>query len=230
MQKNITAVTAFYDRIAEEYNQQLTPSDKQVRRVVSGIFRQYIPRGNVLDFGGGTGLDLPWLLAGDYRVFFLEPSGNMRTVAKKTVNVIAGINQPVFVEENTDFRDWSSGNLPVREKMKGVLADFAVLNCIEEPAVFFEKIALVCERHCYIVACVIDARPHILLKNHPVKAVLRGFLSGELITRHVFNGASHETHIHFQKRFRIAYRRHFDFIAYLPVVASDFALLILSKK
>ncbi|HEY6082800.1 MAG TPA: hypothetical protein VIU45_05030 [Chitinophagaceae bacterium] len=230
MKKNSTAVTAFYDRIAEEYDHQLTASDKQVRRVVSGVFRQYIPRGNVLDFGGGTGLDLPWLLAGDYHVFFLEPSVNMRAIAKKAANVIAGINRPVFLEEHTDIRDWSSGSLPVLEKMNGVLADFAVLNCIAEPAIFFEKIALVCERHCYIVACVIDARPRVLLKNHPVKAVMRGFLNGEIITRHTFNGACHETHIHFQKRFRAAYRRHFDFIAHLPVAASDFALLILSKK
>ncbi len=230
MKKNRAAVTAFYDRIAEEYNRQLTPSDEQVRRVVNKVFRQYIPRGNVLDFGGGTGLDLPWLLARDYHVFFLEPSVNMRAVAKKSANAIAGINNPVFIEENTDISGWSPGCLPCREKMKGVLADFAVLNCIAEPAIFFEKIALVCERHCHVIACVIDARPRILLKKYPVKAVMRGFLNGELITRHVFEGARHETYIHFPQRFRAAYRLHFDFIAYLPVAASDFALLILSKK
>lgn len=229
MQKNIVPVTAFYDRIAAEYNRRMTASDKCVRQVVSRAFRQYIPAGNILDFGGGTGLDLPWLLDDDYRIFFLEPSDNMRAVAKRAA-AATGAKAPVFIEGNTDIHDWSGEHLPCLEKMDGVLANFAVLNCIKEPEVFFEKIALVCGRHCHIIACVLDARPRILLKKYPVNVVMRGFFKGMFVVRNAYEEIAHETYIHFLQRFRNASRHHFDFTAYLPVAASDFALLIFSKK
>ena len=96
--------------------------------------------------------------------------------------------------------------------------------------IFFEKIALVCGRHCHIIACVLDARPRILLKKYPVNAVMRGFFKGMFVVRNAYEEIAHETYIYFLQRFRNASRHHFDFIAYLPVAASDFALLILSKK
>ncbi|HXS36113.1 MAG TPA: methyltransferase domain-containing protein, partial [Flavipsychrobacter sp.] len=136
--KKIIACNSFYNIIADDYNSRLTESDNNVRKVVSLTFKRYVKEGNVLDFGGGTGLDLQWLQDSGYKVFFLEPSVNMRAVAKKnTLNHTA----IVFVENNTDFSKWSPEHLPFDGKVEGVLANFAVLNCIKNIDEFFSQVA-----------------------------------------------------------------------------------------
>ena len=55
---NIESVNSFYDAVAKDYDSHMTDNDKKARERVGQLFRQYVSKGNVLDFGGGTGLDL----------------------------------------------------------------------------------------------------------------------------------------------------------------------------
>ena len=71
-------IADFYDHIMEKKD-----SNKIVRGKVAEKFCDIVKEGNVLDFGGGTGLDLDWLTSKGYSVFFCEPSSGMR---EKAVN------------------------------------------------------------------------------------------------------------------------------------------------
>ncbi|TAN01839.1 MAG: methyltransferase domain-containing protein [Chitinophagaceae bacterium] len=230
IEKNhIVPVIDFYNEIAREYDQRLTEDDMRVRKIVGEVFRQYVPKGNVLDFGSGTGLDLYWLLKHEYRVYSLEPSVSMRTIAKNKSYSIR-IKDLFFLEENIDVNNWTENYLPCEEKMDGVLANFAVLNCIKDMTVFFERISLICENECLLIACILDARPHLWVKRYGIKNFIRGILRERITINNSYNGMVHKAYIHSLRRMRISFRHYFNFISYDPIEGSDFTLLILKKK
>ncbi len=225
--KKIITCNSFYDIIADDYNNRLTESDNKVRKVVSLTFKRYVKQGYVLDFGGGTGLDLPWLLEDGYSVFFLEPSVNMRSMAKKNLFKIAA---PTFVEDNTDFSKWSPARLPFNEKVEGVLANFAVLNCIKNIDEFFRQVALLCDHNCFLIATVIDSKREEIHDNNPIGNTIRNLFNKEEIIYSNYNGVGHKTFVHTLKQLKAASIENFNFISYTPVETSGFAVLILSKK
>src|SRR5438045_2580512 len=65
----------FYDAVAAMYNTQMSSdlSNDLVRQQVADYFVSVVKEKNVIDFGGGTGLDLKWLQERGYTVFFCEP-------------------------------------------------------------------------------------------------------------------------------------------------------------
>lgn len=220
--------TAFYNAIAGSYNSQMTESDNNVRKHVIKIFTNNIFRGNILDFGGGTGLDLPWLLSDMYKVYFLEPSSNMRLIAKKSVS--ENPRKPIFAEEMTDFQNWSGDHLPFNEKMNGILANFAVLNCIPDIECLFEKLSLIGDHNCYIQATVLDTRPLKIMRSHSLKVGIKLLFDKQLITLSNYKGVTQETYLHSIKKYKSAAIRYFNFISFTSIQSSHFALLILSKK
>ena len=220
--------TLFYNSVAKDYNSHQTKSDSYVRNYVMKKFLNNIPHGNILDFGGGTGLDLPWLLIPKYSVNFLEPSSNMRTLAR--VAVINNWQQPIFNEQNIDFHAWTPGAVPFEEKMNGILANFAVLNCIKDIDCLFEKMALVCDRDCKVVATVLDTRAMRMLKTHSLKVAVKRIFKRPLVTETKYNYAIQQTYLHTLSNYKSASRKHFNFISYTSIKASPFALLLLSKK
>ncbi len=118
-----------------------TDLDKAVRQKVSEIFSSNVQNATVVDFGGGTGLDLKWLAENNKKVFFCEPSKAMREIAISTFKKAAQ-GHVVFLQENaTDFREWQT-NPPFVEKADALLANFAVLNCIPNIELFFHNVAL----------------------------------------------------------------------------------------
>ncbi len=219
---------SYYDNIASVYNSHMTKSDDEVRKYVGKIFNENISGGNIMDFGGGTGLDLPWLLSDKYKVYFLEPSSKMRSIAEKSVSENARI--PFFIQENTDFNDWSENNLPLDEKINGVLANFAVLNCIPDIDRFFEKLSLICSDHCYIQATVLDTSPIKMIKTHSIRIAIKAFVNRELVTLNNYNGVTQEVHLHTIQKYKLAAKKYFKVISYTAIHSSQFALLILSTK
>lgn len=220
--------TSYYDALAKDYNSHMTKSDNDVRDYVIKIFNDNIQAGNILDFGGGTGLDLPLLVHGKYKVHFLEPSSNMRSIAKKSLS--ENIKAPFFVEKNIDFHNWSENNLPFGEKMKGILANFAVLNCIPDINCLFEKLSLICDSNCYIHATVLDSRPIKMIKTHSMKVAIKAILNKRLITLNTYNGITQEVYLHTMQKYKFAAKKYFNVISYTPIHSSPFALLILLKK
>ena len=220
--------TTFYNFVAKDYNSHQTKSDSYVRNYVMEKFLNNIPDGNILDFGGGTGLDLPWLLTPKYSVNFLEPSSNMRSLAK--VAVINNWQQPIFNEQNIDFHAWTPGALPFEEKMNGILANFAVLNCIKDINCLFEKLALVCESNCGVIATVLDTRAVRMLKTHSLKVAVKRFFKRPLVTETKYNCVTQQIYLHTLSNYKSAFCNYFNFISYTSIKASPFALLTLSKK
>ena len=69
----------YYNAIANEYNDMVdTDADRIVREKVANKFCSIVKASVVLDFGGGTGLDLEWLASNNHTIFFCEPSAGMR--------------------------------------------------------------------------------------------------------------------------------------------------------
>jgi len=217
---------AFYDAVASDYNSHMTENDRRAREIIRNQFTAIVSPGNVMDFGGGTGLDLPWLTANNnYRVFFLETSANMRAVAKQQHG-----NDVNFIENTIDFNDWSPMHLPVKEKMDGILANFAVLNSIQNMDSFFEKMALICNSGCKLFLTVLDSRLPIIIKKYPFKTWLTYVMQRRLAITNRYNNITHTTYIHSLSVLKAASAGQFNFISYKPIAFSNFVLLILSKK
>ena len=100
---------AFFDEFAKNYNSILEQnnSNKIIRQRVAEKFCNSVEPGLVLDFGGGTGLDLSWLTGNEFKIFFCEPSSRMRQHAINYNNNILHSNDIVFLDNaKTDFSLW----------------------------------------------------------------------------------------------------------------------------
>lgn len=205
----------------------MTGSDKRARQIVAKLFMENVPSGNVLDFGGGTGLDISWLNHNNYYIYFIEPSIGMREVAKeKNSSIHSGLN---FIDKNVNFSDWEDGSLPFEEKMDGVLANFAVLNCIEDIQPFFEKISMIAGKSCKLIITIIDPRFKMILKNYSAISAFRILVTGKLNFSHKYKGIYHETYIHPLKSIRKASLKYFKIEKIMPLEFSTFTVLVFAK-
>lgn len=225
--KNVLPVVSFYDLHAADYNSRMSASDNKVRATARQHFSSYVEAGRVLDFGGGTGLDLLWLSEHYKQVFFLEPSMNMRVQAYKTAE---GCDNIMFVKDNIDFNKWDQDNMPFGEQVNGIMANFAVFNCIRNIDKLFEKLSLVCTSNGYIVATVLNTNLKSLLKNYSLKIALKSMLNQSIEIANNQKGAAHITYLHTKKQYKSAAEKHFKFIDCRPVADSNFAVIIFRKK
>lgn len=225
--KNILPVISFYDLHAADYNNHMSASDDRVRGAVRQYFSSYIQGGNVLDFGGGTGLDLLWLSEQYKQVFFIEPSMNMRAEACK---VAEGRSNISIVKDAIDFNKWSVNSLPFAEKADGIMANFAVFNCIKNIDGLFEKLALVCASNSYIVATVLNTNLKSLLKNYSLKLGVKSIFNRPIEIANNQKGIAHITYLHTKRQYMSASKKHFKLIDYCPVADSNFAVIILERN
>lgn len=225
----ILSSNSFYDLIAPEYNSYLqSEQNDRVRKHITRIFIATIPTGIVADFGAGTGLDTLWLTEYYLKVYFLEPSSQMRRMAK--ANLRKHENKILFVEENIEFNNWSLSNLPFAEKVDGILANFAVLNCIPDVSQLFEKIALICKPGGHIVATVLDVRWQALLKKHSLKALMLALIHKTPTIYSSYKGFGHTTYLHSIRDLKKFSGKYFYWKNYIEVKGSPFALMILKRK
>jgi hypothetical protein len=222
----------YYNIIADQYDDfMLGDSEQRVREMVSNEFMKTIPAGNILDFGGGTGQDLPWLLRHHgYHVFFFEPSYNMRSIAQKNISMCYDVDKPAFIGQNLPISNWTDGHLPTYEKMNGILANFAVLNCIPNIEEFFDKLSLICNSGCHVMATVLNASFAKMVTKYPLKTAMGALLSGRATIYNNYKGKGHATYLHTVKQFKAAAERHFVFDSCIPLKISDFALIKFVRK
>ncbi|MGN6569185.1 MAG: methyltransferase domain-containing protein [Flavipsychrobacter sp.] len=225
--KNILPVISFYDLHAADYNSRMSASDDNVRWAVRQYFSNYVQAGSVLDFGGGTGLDLLWLSEYYSQVIFIEPSMNMSAEAYK---ISEGRDNIIFVRGNIDFNKWDQDCMPFNGKVNGVMANFAVFNCIRNIDKLFEKLDLVCTSDGYIIAAVLNADLKSLLKNYSLKIALKSMLNRSIGIANNQKGVAHITYLHTKKQYKSASAKHFELIDYRPVANSNFAVIIFRKK
>jgi hypothetical protein len=152
----------------------------------------------------------------------------MRTLAKR--EAIAQLSKPDFVEQNIDFHNWRKTDLPFQEKMNGVLANFAVFNCVEDIKILFAKLSLICAANCKVVATVIDTSPAKLLESYSFAVAAKSLLNMRLITQNTFRETTQQTFLHTKAKYKFASRKYFKMISYIPVAGSHFAIIIFSKR
>ena len=134
---------AFYNEIANEYDTILyhDKTNAIIRRRVKEKLLDVVKHGIVLDFGGGTGLDLEWLIANKYQVIFCELSPGMRQIAIERVkNMLNAANILFLQNDKADFTQWSS-SLPFAIQLDAILSNFAAINCIGGIELLFANLA-----------------------------------------------------------------------------------------
>ncbi|MBY0425903.1 MAG: class I SAM-dependent methyltransferase [Cytophagales bacterium] len=132
----------YYDAVAKDYNELLESKAKNaiVRNRVAEYIQKVNPSGPILDFGGGTGMDLPWLSLLGQKIYFCEPSSGMRKEAELQKNTIQTTEIQILGTDSTDFTKWKKSS-PFDEGLGAILANFAVLNHIDNLKLLFENLA-----------------------------------------------------------------------------------------
>ncbi len=215
----------YYDGIAGEYNSMLDKdSDRLTREKVATRFLNIIHNGTILDFGGGTGLDLNWLSQNNNRIFFCEPSREMRKLAISYSEDLFCKNIIFLNDDASDFRQWNN-EVPFSEKADAVLANFAVLNCIPGIKLLFKILSLIMKPGGNMVALILTK------KNNNI----RDFLASIFYKRPVFTNIHYKDYqqtiyLYSIKQIVEASREYFDLCNTEVFKDSDFTLMHLKRK
>ena len=157
MDKDENTTIQFYNALAPTYNARMKSeaSNDIVRKQVADYFIKTVKGINVLDLGGGTGKDLRWLIESGYKVRFCEPAINMRNIAIDMNSHELKSERITFTNDyQSDFRNWTPETFDIQ--FDAVLANFAVLNSIDDLPLLFQKIAMVLKPGGHIVANILD--------------------------------------------------------------------------
>jgi len=144
---------SYHDQVAEEYNAVMDGHrpNEWIRQRVKEKFCSLVTPGKVLDFGGGTGLDLGWLTKEGYEVVFCEPSVGMRSHAIAFATHM-GLNVRFLEGAAADFTNWDSkGGL----KVDAILSNFGPLNYIPDLSSLFRSAAGIIRPGGYFVLLVL---------------------------------------------------------------------------
>jgi ubiquinone/menaquinone biosynthesis C-methylase UbiE len=216
----------YYDHIADKYNdiQINTSLHMKIREQVADLFKSIVKGGSVLDFGGGTGMDLPWLCEAGYQVFFYEPSQEMK---KNAINAIEkyNLNQHVnIIDSVTDGK--------LKNNIGSVLANFAVLNSIQNISSTFEYFSKILEPKGTIFILVIDTRLNKLLlsKKYFIKTLFKIIFNKSLTTSISHNSIRHCVYLHFIKDYRNASEKWFEIKKITPLGGYGFLLIQFCRK
>ncbi len=220
---------SYYNDIANEYNGMVDKSsDIAVRQKVAGIFSNIARDATVLDFGGGTGLDLIWLTDTN-KVFFCEPSNAMREIAIASSKNLINQNVIFLDEFATDFRQWNK-QLPFTEKVEAVLANFAVINCIPTIELLFRNLALLIKPEGNIIALVLSKTLNKKFASH-LRQILRSLIFKKPISINIQHQNHQQTvYIYSIKQIIKASKKYFNFCSSEALVNSGFILIHLKRK
>jgi SAM-dependent methyltransferase len=223
---------SYYNQIAAKYNSILEQEDANqiARRTVAEKFKRLVKTGTVLDFGGGTGLDLEWMARQNYSVIFCEPSIEMRKLAININKDSLRYNNITFLDERqVDYTKWCD-ETAFFQRFDGALANFAVLNCIPDLGILFENLARVIKPGGHMLALMLDNGMKKLLRSH-IYRTFRYLLFREPVTIQVrFNEHTQIVYIHTTKEIRIASGTYFSFCKREPLPGTGFILIHLIRK
>jgi len=222
----------YYDAIAAEYDGQLDDDEKNlyIRDRVTKKFLDLVNGPRVLDFGGGTGRDLGWLLGQQFQIVFCEPSQAMRKIARERItNEFPGSNIFFFEDEQADFRNWADV-FPFEHRMDAVLANFAVINCIPDIDSLFDKLAMALNPGGQVIALVLDDHFIRRFRSNP-RGTIGSFFSREPVKIFVhYKNHRQEVYIHSMRSIRNASGAKFDLISRSRLDGYGFRLIHLVRK
>ncbi len=223
---------SYYDEIADSYDDILSQKDvnKIVRQKVKEKFVSLLKSGWILDFGGGTGLDLEWLTANKYNILFCEPSVIMREKAIKYNENILHYNNIIFLgTDKTDFFTWSK-NLPFFQQVDGILSNFGVINCIPDIESLFNSLALVIKPGGHFIALFLDRPFKKMWKWHRRNAI-RSFLFSTPFIMYIWHKEHQQmVFVHSVGEIKKAASSFFHYVSHETWAESGFTLIHLVRK
>lgn len=222
IQQNVS----YYDEIAMQYDEILDRenSNRITREKVKAAFCALVPAGGVLDFGGGTGKDLPWLTGNGYRVIFCEPSVNMREKA-----ISLNYSGVIFLENNaSNFVTWETES-PFSEKVDAILANFAVINSIPDLRLLFKNLSMVIKPGGHLLMLVLNNTFQKRWRSHRVATILSLFTGSTLATDIQFNQRRQRVYLYTTRRIKKDALPYFYFRAY-HIKEPGFILMHFTRK
>lgn len=215
---------AFYDAISVEYDAMLEreQTNRIVRQKVAAKFMDVVKGGTILDFGGGTGLDMGWMSNQPYRIFFCEPSAGMREKAiRHNENTLQNERIHFLDDSKSDFTRWQQ-EIPFPDKVDGILSNFAVINSIQDIDLLFRNLSLVIKPRGHFFALVLNNDPtrsrSSLIRRKPAR------------TQVLYKQHRQLVYLHPEKRIRKAAAAWFDFCESETFDDPGFSLIHLIKK
>jgi SAM-dependent methyltransferase len=223
---------AFFDEFAKNYNSILEQknSNKIIRKRVAEKFCDLVKSGLVLDFGGGTGLDLSWLTENEFKVFFCEPSSGMRQHAINYNNNILHSRDIVFLDSaKTDFSLWNK-ELPFSQKVDAILSNFIVINNIQNIELLFKNLALISKPRAHLIALILDGRLEKTIRHHPLSAISSFIFQKPAAFQDKSRGQRRTVYIHSTHQIKRASKDYFNFYNQDFFSESGFVLIHLIRK
>ncbi|HEY0177850.1 MAG TPA: class I SAM-dependent methyltransferase [Pedobacter sp.] len=203
---------AFYNEISVEYDAILDKesSNEIVRKRVREKFTELVKPGHVLDFGGGTGRDLDWLIQHQYQVVFCEPSEGMRQKAIDRYKNSPSADRVTFLgNDQTDFTTWRE-QPPFSVKTDAILTDFAVINCIADIGLLFETFAQLIKPGGHLIVLMLNSR-YKKTWRWKLREQIRSFVSGKPAVIHVqYNNYRQIVHLYSLKHIKAAASASFE--------------------
>lgn len=221
---------SYYNAIAGKYDVMVNKnSDKTVRQKVAAKFSDIVKNSSVLDFGGGTGLDLEWLTKNNNKIFFCEPSKAMREIAISECKNLLNQNIIFLDDFAADFRQWHK-QLPVAGKIDAVLANFAVMNCIPGIKSLFKELSLIIKPGGNVIALILR-KDSMRIQGTNFKNVLGSaiFRVPQSINIHYQNHRQ-TVYIYSIKEIIKASKNDFIFCSNETIPGTDFTLIHLTRK
>jgi len=228
--KNLTKYNSsaidYYNTISNKYDDLLNanPLNKIVRDEVKQYFIENVKGRIVLDFGGGTGGDLPWLIKAGFSVIFCEPAEKMKQIAVENVKKMNSSEKVLFLaNEFSEYQSWTKYNLPFEGKANAVLSNFAVLNSIKDLNTLSEKFALITNGNSSLIVIVLNVKAKYLIRNRI--NILKSTIKKSSLIVNIKNGETNlTTYLHRQKILIKSMSKYFKVVRSFPL--SDEAFLL----
>jgi glycosyltransferase involved in cell wall biosynthesis len=224
---------SIYNETANSYDHTMDKdhSNKLVRQKVKEKLLGLLKSGWVLDFGGGTGLDLEWLTPDRYNIFFCEPSIAMREKAIQYNNNILHNNNITFLDTGkTDFTRWHQ-ELPFSQKMDAILSNFGVINYIPDIELLFKNLARVIKPGGHFIAIILNLPFKKRLKWHR-RNTIRSFIFRIPFVMYIpyEKELRQIVIVHTVKEIKKASAYYFDYCSHESLTESDFILIHLVRN
>jgi len=217
----------YYNKISLKYDFTLNSNadNSKIRDEIKHYFLKNVSGNFVLDFGGGTGKDLSWLVENKFTVYFCEPSFGMREIALKNTQSIKSSAEIIWMNElNSDFHNWNKNNIPVENKLDAILANFAVLNSIKDLEELSAKFALISNKNCRVIVSVLNVNVNrILSRDLPI--IIRLFLSGHGFATQIKDGNNKMiVYLHTETDIIKVFGKYFNYVESFRIQKSTFKL------
>ena len=217
----------YYDNISSKYDSTLNSNsdNSKIRDEVKHYFLKNVSGKIVLDFGGGTGKDLIWLAGNGFKIYFCEPSKGMREIALKNIKSLKSTAEIILMDElSSNFHNWNKNNIPIDNKLDGILANFAVLNSIKDLEDLSAKLALISRKNCRFIVSVLNVNIKRIF-SRDLSVILRLFLSGYGFATQIKEGNNKMiVYLHTESNIIKTFGKYFNYVESFRIQKSSFRL------